>query len=42
MIAAAGAVRLARGERLAWEADAVSRLPRGGLLPGQAAAAMPG
>ncbi len=42
MIAAAGAVRLARGERLAWEADAVSRLPRGGLLPGQTPAGMPG
>jgi len=33
MIAAAGSFYLARGRRLSWDADAVSRLPKGGLLP---------
>lgn len=36
MIAAAGAIRLRAGLRLALDADAVSRLPRGGRLPGEA------
>ncbi|MGD9124750.1 MAG: tRNA (adenosine(37)-N6)-threonylcarbamoyltransferase complex transferase subunit TsaD [Desulfarculaceae bacterium] len=33
MIAAAGCHRLRQGHRLSWEADALSRLPRGGALP---------
>jgi len=33
MIAAAGAYYLQQGRRLPWDADAVSRLPKGGLLP---------
>jgi len=33
MIAAAGSFYLKQGRRLSWDADAVSRLPKGGLLP---------
>jgi len=33
MIAAAGCHRLRAGHRLAWDADAISRLPTGGALP---------
>lgn len=36
MIAAAGRHRLRQGHRLSWEADALSRLPRGGALPAEA------
>ena len=33
MIAAAGSFHLRQGRRLPWDADAVSRLPKGGFLP---------